>query len=286
MSQPVSNVLRYASFTKDGKGGNPAGVVLDAQRLSEEDMRAIAAELGYSETAFITGRSSPDAFTVRYLSPIAEVAFCGHATIALAVAVAEHEGSGDLDLTTKAGEVAVEIKQDEAGTILATLTSVPTHTRTASAEEVKRALKALRWTADDLDTRYPVHVAYAGNDHLTVAVKDRGTLASLDYDYPALANLMAEKAWTTVHAVWAETPVLFHARDPFPPGGVKEDPATGAAAAAFGGYLRALGLVDVPATITILQGEDNGTPSLLRVDLLSGVRTVKVTGAANQIRPD
>jgi PhzF family phenazine biosynthesis protein len=286
MSQPVSSVLRYASFTKNGKGGNPAGVVLDAQRLSEEDMHAIAAELGYSETAFITEHSGPGALTVRYFSPLAEVAFCGHATIALAVAVAEHEGSGDLHLTTKAGEVAVEIRQDEAGTILATLTSVPAHTRTASAEEVERALNALRWTAEDLDTRYPVHVAYAGNDHLILAVRDRGTLASLDYDYPALANLMAEKAWTTVHAVWAETPVLFHARDPFPPGGVKEDPATGAAAAAFGGYLRALGLVDVPATITILQGEDNGTPSLLRVDLLSGVRTVKVTGAANQIRPD
>jgi PhzF family phenazine biosynthesis protein len=161
-------------------------------------MHAIAAELGYSETAFITGHSGPGALTVRYFSPLAEVAFCGHATIALTVAVAEHEGSGDLHLTTKAGEVAVEIRQDEAGTILATLTSVPAHTRTASAEEVERALSALRWTAEDLDTRYPVHVAYAGNDHLILAVRDRGTLASLDYDYPALANLMAEKAWTTV----------------------------------------------------------------------------------------
>jgi predicted PhzF superfamily epimerase YddE/YHI9 len=101
--------------------------------------------------------------------------------------------------------------------------------------------------------RYPVHVAYAGNGHLILAVKNRGILAVMDYDYPALANLMAEKAWTTVHAIWAETPVLFHARDPFPPGGVREDPATGAAAAAFGGYLRTLSLVDVPATVTILQ---------------------------------
>ncbi len=81
---------------------------------------------------------------------------------------------------------------------------------------------------------------------------------------------MAGQGWTTVHLVWAESPVVFHARNPFPPGGVVEDPATGAAAAAFGGYLRALALVDVPARVTILQGEDMGRPSRLLVDLAAG----------------
>ena len=285
MSRITTNILRYAAFTKDGIGGNPAGVVLDAYGLSDEEMLNIAAQVGYSETAFITERSSAGAITVRYFSPLAEVAFCGHAAIALSAAFAEHEGSEGVILKTKAGEVAVDIQRDGAGTILATLTSVPTHTREASADEVALALEALRWTSDDLDTRYPVHVAYAGEDHLIVAVKDRQTLAALDYDYPSLATLMAEKDWTTVHAIWAETPVLFHARDPFPPGGVREDPATGAAAAAFGGYLRSLSLVNVPATVTIIQGEDNGTPSLLTVNLFAGVHSVKVTGTASPIRP-
>jgi PhzF family phenazine biosynthesis protein len=159
---------------------------------------------------------------------------------------------------------------DQAAGLTATLTSVPTHTRPAQAAELAAALAALRWRAEDLDPRYPAHIAYAGNDHLILAARDRARLAALDYDYPALDKLMAGQGWTTVHLVWAESPAVFHARDPFPPGGVIEDPATGAAAAAFGGYLRALALVDIPARVTILQGEDMGRPSRLLVDLVAG----------------
>jgi PhzF family phenazine biosynthesis protein len=94
---------------------------------------------------------------------------------------------------------------------------------------------------------------------------------------------MAGQGWTTVHLVQAQNPVFFHARDPFPPGGVVEDPATGAAAAAFGGYLRALALVDVPARVTILQSQDMGRPSRLLVDLAAGDDRVRVTGTADPI---
>jgi len=79
----MTTVLRYAAFTTDASGGNPAGVVLDARGLDDQTMQAIAAEVGYSETAFLTDRA------VRYFSPKAEVPFCGHATIATAVARAE-----------------------------------------------------------------------------------------------------------------------------------------------------------------------------------------------------
>ncbi len=85
--------------------------------------------------------------------------------------------------------------------------------------------------------------------------------------------------------VWAERPIVFHARDAFPPGGVIEAPATGAAAAAFGGYLRSLALVDVPARVTILQGAEMGRPSRLLVDLTAGEDRVSVTGTASPIPP-
>jgi PhzF family phenazine biosynthesis protein len=78
---------------------------------------------------------------------------------------------------------------------------------------------------------------------------------------------------------------MFHARDPFPPGGVVEDPATGAAAAAFGGYLRDLGLVELPARITVLQGADMGRPSRLVVDVTADDRRARVTGTAVPIDP-
>jgi PhzF family phenazine biosynthesis protein len=97
----------------------------------------------------------------------------------------------------------------------------------------------------------------------------------------ALAGLMADRVWTTIDLVWRESAQVFHARNPFPPGGIVEDPATGAAAAAFGGYLRELGLVTTPATITVYQGHDLGRPSTLTVTIPAGARTgISVTGTA------
>ncbi len=210
------------------------------------------------------------------------MAFCGHATIATAVAVAERlgtAGSSQLLFDTLAGPVPVAIQLGEAGAT-ATLTSVATRTRPAQDVELDRALRALRWQRSDLYARYPPQVAYAGNDHLVLALRDRGRLAELDYDYGALAVLMAEWGWTTLQLVHAHSPVLFAARNPFPPGGVVEDPATGAAAAALGGYLRALGLVDLPAQVTVLQGQEMGRPSRLVVDISLDDNRVRVTGAA------
>lgn len=275
-------VLRYAAFPDGGSGGNPAGVVLDARGLPDDTRLAIAAEIGYSETAFVEPSGRPRHYRVRYFSPQAEVAFCGHATIAAAVALAGRDGSGMLEFSTAAGIVPVETVDGASG-ITATLTSVASRTRPAGASELAQALGAVGWDQADLDPRYPPHVAYAGNDHLVLAVRDRGLLGALDYDYPALEGLMAAAGWTTIHLVWAETPTLFHARDPFPPGGVVEDPATGAAAAAFGGYLRALGLVEMPARVTLLQGADMGRPSRLLVDIDADDPRIRVTGTATPI---
>ena len=275
-------VLRYAAFTQDGTGGNPAGVVLDADGLEDGDRLAVAAQVGYSETAFIESGPRDGSYRVRYFSPRAEVAFCGHATIATAVALAERRGAGELLFDTLAGTVPVRTEAIATG-YTATLTSVPTRTRVAEANELDAALAALRWHPEDLDHRYPAHVAYAGNDHLVLAVSARDRLAALDYDYEALGALMEERGWTTVHLVHAHSPLVFSARDPFPPGGVREDPATGAAAAAFGGYLRALGLVELPAEVTLFQGEDMGRPSRLLVHLDADDARVRVSGTATVV---
>lgn len=273
-------VLRYAAFTVDGRGGNPAGVVLDAGSLADAQLLAIAAALGYSETAFVVATGTD--ITLRFFSPVAEVAFCGHATIATAVALAERRGPGVFRMVTPAGPIAVTTRA-EGGEFVATLTSPPTTTQDVAPPVLSEALGALRWTVEHLDPRYPVQVGYAGNEHLILGVRFRTTLAGLDYDYPALAALMAREGWTTAQLFWAETPVEFHCRNPFPPGGVVEDPATGAAAAAFGGYLRDLGLVPVPSRLTLHQGHDMGSPSRLLIDLAPGTATVDITGGATRL---
>jgi PhzF family phenazine biosynthesis protein len=279
---PAPQVLRLAAFTDVPTGGNPAGVVLDASALTDADMQAIAAEVGYSETAFITGADG-DATTIRYFSPLAEVPFCGHATIATGVALARRDGPGEIVLATRSGRVVVETQRDGDG-VTATLTSVAPHVEEIADDDVDAALGLLRWARADLDPGLPPRIAFAGARHLVLAAATRARLADLDYDFDGLKAYMLQRDLTTVALVHRLDPTTFAARDPFPVGGVVEDPATGAAAAAFGAYLRALGLVTSPVRVTIHQGDDLGRPSLLHVDLdadpASGVR---VTGRAVDI---
>ncbi|UQW99582.1 PhzF family phenazine biosynthesis isomerase [Streptomyces sp. RerS4] len=274
------DLLRYVAFSTDPQGGNPAGVVLDATGLDEATMAATAAEVGYSETAFVVPRQD-GALDIRYFSPQNEVPFCGHATIATAVAHAQRHGVGDLLLHTKAGRVPVTTSAGPDGTVVATLVSVEPRTEPLADADLAELLAALRWSPADLDPALPPRVAYAGAWHPVIAAASRERLADLDYDMTALGDLMARRDWTTIALVRRESEHVFHARNPFPPGGTVEDPATGAAAAAFGGYLRALGIVDTPAVLRIHQGVDMGRPSLITVGVPAGRNSgIEVTGTA------
>jgi PhzF family phenazine biosynthesis protein len=271
---PVMDVLRYVAFSDRPDGGNPAGVVLDASGLSDEQMLTIAAEVGYSETAFLDGED------IRYFSPLAEVPFCGHATIATAVALAEREGPGERVLHTMNGPVPVTTRRDDQDRLTATLTSVPPHVDEVEPADVDEVLAALRWRRDDLDPALPPAIGYVGGYYLVLPVRTRERLADLAYDFDRLGAIMAEHVWTTVQLVWRQDRLRFHSRNPFPPGGVVEDPATGAAAAALGTYLRELGHVVPPATVTVIQGEDLGRPGRLLVDLHADRPEIDVTGTA------
>lgn len=275
-----TEVLRYTAFSTDPAGGNPAGVVLDGAGLDDSEMQRIAGKVGYSETAFLS-RTDDRHYRVRYFSPLAEVDFCGHATIATAVALTERIGPGTLNFRTNTGDVVVETSAADDHPA-ATLTSVATHSRAATATEISGTLEALGWDPADLDPAFPARVAYAGNEHLMLAAASRERLAALNYDFDALGAVMREAGWTTVHLFWHEDDRRFQARDPFPIGGVVEDAATGAAAAAFGGYLRDIGYAE-SGRISITQGVDMGRPSLLLVDLDPAAAGIRVTGHAVRI---
>ncbi|MFG2459923.1 PhzF family phenazine biosynthesis isomerase [Streptomyces sp. NPDC048523] len=285
---PRTEVLRYTAFSSSPEGGNPAGVVLDASALDDGEMLAVAAELGYSESAFLTappeGLAGPEGrvFTIRYFSPKAEVPFCGHATVATALALAERIGPGELVFATRAGTVPVAVTE-EGGTAVATLTSVEPHVEAVSQADLTEALAALDWPAADLDPAFPPGIAFAGARHLVLAAATRARLADLAYDFARLEALMHRLDLTTVQLVWRESDTVFHVRDPFPVGGVVEDPATGAAAAAFGAYVREFGLVPEDAVLTLHQGEDLGRPGELTVTLRTGDPRIRVSGAGTRI---
>ncbi|MEU2247277.1 PhzF family phenazine biosynthesis isomerase [Streptomyces sp. NPDC019224] len=280
-------ILRYTAFSADPAGGNPAGVVLDASALDDAAMLAVAADLGYSESAFLTGRTeavAPGArgYAIRYFSPKAEVPFCGHATVATALALAERDGPGELEFATRAGTVPVTVVR-EGDELRATLTSVEPGVEDIAPTDLAEALAALDWPAADLDPALPPRIAYAGARHLVLAAGTRERLAALDYDFARLEAFMHRLDLTTVQLVWRASDAVFHVRDPFPVGGVVEDPATGAAAAAFGAYLRELALVPEAAVLTLHQGEDMGRPGTLTVTLGAGDTRVRVSGTGTRL---
>mgnify|MGYP001791625518 FL=1 len=257
------NVQKIAAFSDGNTGGNPAGVLIAEQHPSEAEMRQIAADVGFSETAFAA--SMADAFRVRYFSPESEVPFCGHATIALGAALAMSEGDGIFKLVLNEAEITVEGRQ-QGGQISAALQSPPTHSAAAPPQLVTDILTLFGYTPDDLDPKLPPACANGGADHMILGLKTRAALAAMQYDLAAGRDLMNREALVTITLAYAETPQRFHTRNPFASGGVYEDPATGAATAALGGYLRDIswphgGVIDV------VQGEDMGMRSLLRAEI-------------------
>ena len=280
----ASRVLRYAAFTDRPDGGNPAGVVLDAAGMDDAAMQATAARVGYSETAFLVpeapGAPGPAAYSVRYFTPEVEVPFCGHATIAAAVALAERDGVGRVALRAPAGPLALETRAGERGGILASMLTVAPASHPVAAADVDEAIAALGWRAADLDSALPPRVVFAGARHLLLAVRRRQRLAELAYDHAALAAVARRLDLITVALVWRQDALTFHARNLGPSVGIVEDPATGAAAAALGGYLGEIGEITPPARLTILQGEDMGRPSRLEVELDPGRAGVLVSGYA------
>ncbi|HZW59858.1 MAG TPA: PhzF family phenazine biosynthesis isomerase [Woeseiaceae bacterium] len=268
---------RLAAFTDDPAGGNPAGVWIGETLPEAAAMQALAALVGYSETAFVAPAAGPQR-DIRYYSPEAEVSFCGHATIAAGVVLGRTGGDGTYRLATAIGEVPVRVRR-RGGRFEASLESVAPRHEAVPDAVLDEALATLSWARQDLDPALPPARAYAGAWHLVLAAGSAARLADLDYDFDALKRLMLREQLTTLQLVWRERDGLWHARDPFPVGGVVEDPATGAAAAAFGGYLRDAGLLEAPARFIIRQGEVLGRPSLLTVEVPASGGIV-VTGAA------
>ena len=259
------SLYRLSAFSTCPQGGNPAGVWIGETLPDKDVMQQIAADVGFSETAFVAPGIGRDR-TIRYYSPEMEVSFCGHATIATGVVLGETAGDGTYRLATAVGEVPVSVRLRD-GYREASLTSVEPKYTLAPDSLVNDVLSALGWKSEDLDGSIPPAKAYAGAWHLVLAVSDAHRLANLEYDFDRLKALMLHEDLTTLQLVWRESSEVFHSRNPFPIGGIIEDPATGAAAAALGGYLRNAKLIEVPATIFIRQGEAMGRPSRLTVDI-------------------
>lgn len=279
-------ILQLLAFAAEPGGGNPAGVVLDATGLDDAQMQRIAADLGHPETAFVTAREGRRV-QVRYFSPDDEVPFCGHATIATAVALAEAAAPGAFVFDTAAGRVDVTTERDANGRIVAGFTSVEPHVVDFEPEVAERLLDLLGLIPDDLDDRMPLAQSFAGNLHPVVAVRERDTFDAFRFDPVPMRALLDERGWKgTVIVVHLGGEIVdglvIEARNIFPVGDITEDPATGSAAASLGAYLRDRLGMTAPFRFTVRQGRHVGRPSVLEVEV-PPVGGIHVRGGATPL---
>lgn len=269
-------IQRLAAFANEDEGGNPAGVVLLDELPQTDIMQRVAADVGFSETAFAAQQEN--SWRVRYFSPESEVPFCGHATIALGAALAQRFSNGRFALELNNTSITVDGDAD-GNHISASLQSPATSSAPADPQQLSAALELFGWSTDQLDNNLPAAFANAGANHLIIGVKSRQILADMKYDLQRGRAFMRDADIITVCLVYAESPVLFHTRNPFASGGVYEDPATGAATAALAGYLRDINWPH-NGRIDVIQGEDMGYKSLICAEFGNNAgESVKVSGA-------
>jgi PhzF family phenazine biosynthesis protein len=269
-------VIRIAAFSNNNRGGNPAGVVICNEMPEETEMLKTAKHVGYSETAFL--KRVDDGWKIRYFAPETEVPFCGHATIASGAVLGELHGQGTYKLYLNQGEISVTASKSEAGVLSAALQSPGTWSKNAPPEYVEKMLANFNFSVSDLDQNYPVRFAFAGAKHLILVLSQRDKLAKMSYQFAPVQKLMQKENLVTINLAWIESNQTIYSRNPFPPGGVYEDPATGAAAAALAGYLRDIKWPG-DKSFEILQGQDMGIPSRLFVQYTENKgESIKVSG--------
>ncbi|MBX9949988.1 MAG: PhzF family phenazine biosynthesis isomerase [Candidatus Obscuribacterales bacterium] len=275
------------AFTTNRFEGNRAGVVLEADQLSAKERQQLAYEIGASETAFVSHSKNAD-FNVEFYTPKSQIDFCGHATIATFYMMAElgklNIDSGICNITqeTKAGILPVAIEKKNGRTFV-TMTQRAPEFRSPQVS-TKEVAHALNIQEVDLHQTLPLGLSNTGNWHLMVPVQSKHTLDGISYDAERLSKILTNCGAATAHVFFADSPKLFYARNFCPTIGIPEDPATGAAAGAFGAYLTHNGYLSEKLNeFEIVQGEAMGKKSsiFVRIRMHEGeIDLVQVAGTA------
>lgn len=226
------DVYVVSAFSKDYKGGNKAGVVLDSHDLTPVKMMTIAKVLGYSETAFLLESNLAD-FKIRYFTPTEEVPLCGHATIAT-FSILNSLGKLGKDaytIETKAGTLNVRI--EKAGMIFMEQNR-PTYFETLKPDVFAGCLED-RF----IDTTLPIQIVSTGLKDIMLPVDSKDHLEMLNPNFSNMASLCHDQDVVGIHAFaltsGAETAAV--CRNFTPRYGIDEESATGTSNCALACYL-------------------------------------------------
>ena len=288
MSRSV-RVFQVDAFTDHPFAGNPAGVVLDADALSDAEMRAIARELNNGDTAFLLAPDGSDhELRVRFFTPRAEAGFVGHATVAAhavlrtlgrPAAPRQKQGIGIVRVQSEAGDAGfISIAQPPAA-----LRSV------VDTQLLAEVLTALQLHGDELDPRCPPAIAGSSSARLLLALNEGARLATLQPDLSRLAELSPRIGAAGYFLYSLRSSIAncdTEARMYCPALGIPEDPVSGNAHGMLGAHLYACGQLRVQqqrAAFLGAQGHHLGRPGRVRVALqfeAAELRTVTICGQA------
>lgn len=261
------------AFTDQPFGGNPAGVVLleGAPFPTDALMLQVAAELRYSETAFVY-RLSPTEYHLRYFTPKAEVELCGHATIATFSLLHQMQlAKGECLCHTLAGDLRIEVGEK-------VMMQMATPRIVATIEDTDEIYRALG--VNDYHPTLPVQIAYSGLPDIMIPVADVTTLNGLQPDMNAISAITQKHEAVSFHVfAFGNDGHTAHVRDFAPLYDIPEESATGTANAALTHYLQQNGRIPSVGDFTFLQGEAMGRPSVVTVRIASD-GTLYVGGTA------
>ena len=254
-------------FARQKYAGNQLGVVTEAADLDTGEMQAIAAEIDYSETTFVTGEPAGAGWPVRIFTPTEEVPFAGHPTLGTAAVIRDQLADGrpaSVTLDLDVGQIPVDVRERDGRETLWMEQNDPEFGDQIAPPELASVLGL---DPSRIDTSYPVQAVSTGLPAIIVPLTDRGALEAIDLDRRAYDDFVGERDEKLVHAFCADPRAADHdiaARMFAPYYGVPEDPATGSANGCLAGYLshhEYFGSSDVEAQVE--QGYEMGRPSVL-----------------------
>lgn len=269
-------IYQVDSFTTERFCGNPAGVVLNADGLTELQMQAIARELNNSETAFLLSPNSTDHDVwVRFFTPTVEVPSCGHATIAAHFVRAIENNLPSCTVTHKIGIgiLPVEIQNDNGNYKIIMTQGKVTFSKPFLGQTKSEILSEIGLSSSDLDERCPIQIVSTGHSKVMIGIKTKDKLNSLQPNLSKLSQIskMIECNGYFIFTLDSDSPdILTHGRMFAPAIGILEDPVTGNANGPLGAYLVKHQLVDSSKNYIkykAKQGEAIGRPGFVDVEV-------------------
>ncbi|MFT8340884.1 PhzF family isomerase [Clostridium beijerinckii] len=270
------NLYQVDSFTKEKFTGNPAGVISNADGLTDYEMQKIARELNNSETAFIFASNSNEYdVQVRFFTPTSEVPICGHATIAshYVRAIENELETSRIYHKTGAGILPVDIiKENNDYKIIMTQGKIE-FGEIIDGINKEELLKALKIKESDLLDDYKIQIVSTGHSKVMIGIKSIETLNTLQPDYSALSKLSEVIKCNGYYLFTTdskESDILIHGRMFAPSIGINEDPVTGNANGPLGAYLVHHNLVKHNNSLfrfKAKQGEAINRPGIIEVEV-------------------